>query len=188
MTTKTTKLLAAAVVAGVFALGSAAQAAPLDCTNSSMTGSSDCEAVAGNDQIGGTNPANWTVNIESLFGFSDWNILEKEAGSSDDRVPVGFSLSGINAKSGSWSVNDNALAGYSDFMITLKGGDGFAAFLFEDTTIDSGNWSIFGDGAELSHAVLYARGTTTNGEVPAPAALGMVLAGLAGLGLMRKKA
>lgn len=135
------------------------------CNLIDVSGATDCvEGSTNNDKM---NPLQ--VNVDAIFGYDDWTFISKEE--NDD-------VDGMYETSGS----------YSTYMLVLKGARAYNyhAFLLGD---DSGTYglnpSIF-NGQGTSHATLYGRSGETN-VVPLPAAGFMLLAGLGGFAMVRRK-
>jgi hypothetical protein len=205
---KTMLASVAAITLAVGGTASVASAKPMEsgstCALSDVTASDDealdCTVEAGNDQLG-DDPDGYTVNDNNLFGHDDWQFLGKdeEGGASGGAELV---VTGIGDDSGTWMVEDGLLSMFEEFMIVLKAGPEFAAYLFGATEADGGDWFSF-NGKDLSHLTLYARGEADGdggGEgdggddggpdevpVPEPAALGLFGLGLLGLGLGRRR-
>ncbi len=138
------------------------------CATSQFTTSTACEgAFSGNDP---------NSDLDGLFGKTGW----VDAG-------LSFSLTGAGTGSGTWSVTD--WGGLTTVMAVLKGGPTFAGYLL-DLSGTSGTWNTQGllkgsggAGPDLSHFAFY---TTGPSQVPLPAAGWMMLAGLGGLGALRR--
>ena len=86
-----------------------------------VTPNSGCELGSTfNDSLGG-DPTLFQVNVDTMFGFSDWEFagktLEAEAGAID----IGLSAIG-GGLSGSWSISDIWPSGIADLMLVFKGG------------------------------------------------------------------
>ncbi len=113
-------------------------------------------------------------------------VLSTKTNSSDGTGKITFTdapASGDNP--GTWGISDpTGIA--SQVVIVLKQSNSWAAFLVSAL---SGNWTTSGPGRStqgLSHAdVWYKPGDTT--DVPLPATLPLVLAGLGGLGLLTRR-
>jgi hypothetical protein len=162
-----------------------AQALTLSCSTGSTSSSAtftlneatQAACISGQGSAGNDTP---TINSAySLFGMTGWVLSQKNDGAEGDKV-ITFATAPVNGtKSGSWAVN--SFAGLANVVLTLKAGDGFAAFLL-DTNFLSGKWWST---KNLSHASIYYNGTPS--QVPLPAA-GLLLAGaLGGLGVFGAK-
>jgi hypothetical protein len=156
-----------------------------------FTGESACTIYTGsanNDSVGGNDSANYTVNTEKFFGFTDWKLSHKEE-------------SFTNAKSGTWDISSRLKDNWENVMMVFKSGSGTkltAYNLAQGTT--SGTWSspflktAFGFGGngtvkDVSHISFYYRETSpgdtnfmgsggNSAAVPEPATmLGVVTAG-----------
>lgn len=122
-----------------------------------------------------------------LFGETDWVSLARVDGEgTSDGLTISYGDAG--EFDGSWSY-DGAL--YEEMVLVLKQGPTFAAYLFEGGIFEDGYWSTteeaFGNNAGgLSHATIYGRGDLLT-AVPVPAAGFLLLGGLGGLALMRRR-
>jgi hypothetical protein len=122
-----------------------------------------------------------------LFGQTDWVSLARVEGEgTSGGLMIEYGASGDY--DGTWSY---AGALYEEMVLVLKQGATFTAYLFEDGIFEDGLWSTtelaFGDNeGGLSHATIYGRGALLS-TVPLPAAGFLLLGGLAGLGLMRRR-
>jgi hypothetical protein len=174
-------LAAVALIAGLGFSAVSSDAATLSCDTGkrgpgatfSLSQAADVTCVAGK------NDTNTIDAGYSLFGKTGWVLSGKTDGADGDGV-VSFASAPVNgATSGNWAVK--SFAGLKDVVITLKAGNGFAAFLL-DTSTPSGAWSSSKD---LSHASIYYNGTPA--PVPLPAAGWLLLGGLGGLGALARR-
>jgi hypothetical protein len=121
------------------------------------------------------------------FGIDDWVLADKSDSKSSGLFDLTVTLSDSKKYLGSWSVD--SFAGYHDVFITIKSGNGFAAYLL-DTSQTSGEWTtaaLFptkkGSGKDLSHmSIFYSESSVT--AVPLPAAFPLYAAGIAILGFL----
>ncbi|WP_025899201.1 hypothetical protein [Sneathiella glossodoripedis] len=127
------------------------------------------------------------------FGIDDWVLADKSDGGGNGVIDLTVTLSDSEEYLGSWSVD--SFGGYTNVFLTIKSGNGFAAFLL-DTTETSGEWTtaaLFptkrGGGKDLSHMSLFYSNSSLT-AVPLPAAFPLYAAGVAILGFLgwrRKK-
>ena len=123
----------------------------VSCDPSEVTGATAClGAYSGNDS---------NQDLSGLFNISDWTEVAKVdmsdagVGGNDGILTVGN-----GSTTGSWSVSS---APSSPFMIVLKGGPTFSAYLM-DGSVTSGSWFTTGiekgngkAGPDLSHLTVY---------------------------------
>lgn len=161
----------------------------------------DCYGMAdGNDSAAVINALNWGTG---------WALAAKDdIGGSDTSntvLSVNWSLVAASGSSGGWTLTGTSstpgvLPGYFDFVGVVKGGDGWAAYLFDNVLFDGsggGTWSItfLNNGGKipgLSHFSIYTRAGTAppppGSSVPVPGTLLLtVLAAAALLSTTRRR-
>jgi hypothetical protein len=137
-----------------------------------------------------------TVNDDGgFFGATDWSFLKK-----DDPI--------INGQSGTWSLTNNEWSQYANIMLIFKDGSGTTllgflltptntsgAWLSPFTAVEFPNLCMGNDCSKIkdvSHISYYVRGTSGGEEPPPvgvmePAPLYLMLLGLAGLMIVRRR-
>ncbi|WP_300031566.1 VPLPA-CTERM sorting domain-containing protein [uncultured Roseobacter sp.] len=190
--------VASAATLTTAACGSARELSAVTLTQVDATGglslSADrCIYVDGND-INSGKKATLLPGLQSgaLFDLSDagWSVL----GKSDD---AGSGVTADNrARYGDWSIDAGAVIDL--FVVTLKAGSNYAAFLFEGVgqgTAFSGtfDFSLLTDnpgfkieGKKLSHLGAATAAPVQIVPTPLPAAGWMLIASVAGLGALRR--
>ncbi len=163
------------------------------CSISDLSGSTACEgAYDGNDS---------NQSLNGIFGLDNWSEIAKvDASSGTSGVLTTTAASG--AETGTWTVSAGGYSAFGTIMAVLKGSDSFSAYLLgaSDTAATSGTWSTaslingqvkpgkptkFGPG--LSHFTLYGTGTPPTTVVPLPAGGVLLLTGLVGFGIARRR-
>lgn len=151
----------------------------------------DCYGVAsGNDSAADINALNWGTG----WALAAKDDIGSTADTANTVLSVNWSLAAATGTSGGWTLTGTSstpgvLPGYFDFVGVVKGGTGWAAYLFDNVLFDGsggGSWSITflnggGNIPGLSHFSIYTRAGTAppqGGSVPLPGTL--VLALLAG--------
>jgi hypothetical protein len=198
---KMKKKLLVKLVTGVLVLGMAgmAQALPVTVSDMQLNGE-DADAVAG--PISGNDDA---ATIDALFGGNAWTFIAKDDGPGEEDTGslggIDFSLVSTTGTSGTWNLtwNGSGFPVLIDLVAVLKGGNIFAAFLFDnemltapDTNNPDDHWSITflnngGNIPGLSHLSLYGRDVVPQNPVPEPATVLLVGTGLAGLAAVRRR-
>lgn len=195
-------VLSSAVVASAITLGAmSAQAATCgggigDTEN--FTTSTDCALPpVGNGGNAGEGEMNAGAGV---FGITSWDLLEEIAttNGADDIAGSVFSLvSNAGNTGGSWALKDGfSFDPNESYAFVLKGGNNGTIAYLMNTMFRSGSWknddlplNNGGNVPGLSNIRLFGTGdlieTTT--PVPLPAAVWMLLAGLAGLGALARR-
>ena len=209
-TGKTTLATALCVLAASFLWSPGSQAAT--CMDPAGDGSvpSIVNNVSGTSActLGSTNNDKFNqnleqVNVDAIFGFSDWQFLGKEdppdAGADNLSVlDLDITSGGTATLAGSWSIVSNAFTNFfGEIMLVFVDGkdvpDVYVAYLLDATsgTFTSPFTNTTPDPdqpKEISHISLYARGQPgpvgAPAPVPLPAALPLLAGGLGLLGLL----
>ncbi len=165
-----------------------------DVTIDFMGGVLEATACAGlfdgNDITGSSGPLLGLLNDGLFAGFEDdWDVF----GKSDE---TGSGVTAPETTSGEFSI-DFTPDSFSTFVVSLKGADYFAVYLFDLTpdalsTVD-GDFTMYGrinQGNQQVFAALSHLGVVTYGDstvIPVPAGGLLLLSGLAGIGLLRRR-
>lgn len=160
-----------------------AQAALMSCSVPGPGGTSYLLSDASESACFSGNDTNQIDADYSLFGMTGWVLSDKNEVPPDGDGVISFTTAPTNDdKSGSWAID--TLAGLDNIVITLKGGNGFGAFLLDLTVANplSGTWA---SDKELSHASIYYNGEPT--EVPEPSIFALIGLGLLGIGMARRR-
>ena len=147
-------------------------------------------------QIGTTNndaiaPPPLRVNVDQMFGYTDW-IFGEKAFDSEQNIDTGLEVFGT-AQSGSWFIDDSIWDLYSDVMIVLKGGaasspPNYVGYLLMDGQDWGSYLSPFMNGERrkgISHISIYLRGG--GNAVAEPATLALIGIGLVGIAYLRRR-
>lgn len=178
--TATRRLAAAALFAAAAALAAPAGAATLGCATSGGgkgNGNSGASFTLGHAVdvtcVGGKNDTN-TINAGyELFGHTGWILAQKTDGPEGDGK-VTFAIAPENdTRAGTWKIGQ--YTGLEKAMVTLKAGNGFAAFLLDVKDL-AGTWS---SSKGLSHASIYYKGNPA--PIPLPAAAWLLIGGIGAL-------
>jgi hypothetical protein len=119
-------IAASGVLVGAGAAGAASITCPDLIGNSphiadNVTPSTGCQIGSTNNDFLSTDPALFQVNVDALFGFSDWQFAGKVL-EDESALDIGLSVTG-GPISGTWSIDDiwtsQSIAG---LMLVFKGG------------------------------------------------------------------
>lgn len=179
--------LAAAFMVTAFA----GMAGAATCSISSVTVSTACQTVGGNnDSASDMNGFNAGAGV---FGNNDWILADKSDQANPNALvdgDINLTITGDGTLSGTWSVD--TFGGYTQVALVVKGGaEAWVAYMLDLTSL-SGTWStadLINDGGKqpgLSHMSLYVADFKPS-TVPLPAGAPLLLAGLAGLAALRRK-
>ena len=151
----------------------------------------------GGCQLGSTNN-DWLnplqVNIDQMFGFSDWLFAEKVI-DTDSSIDVGFGYTG-SLLNGTWMIDD-IWSVYSEVMLVIKGAVGnnvvptYVGYLLNAGDV-TGNYATpfananNGNPKDISHMSIYVRGSGSM-TVPEPGVLILLGMGILAAGLVSRK-
>jgi hypothetical protein len=189
------KLVGAVLLVGA----GAAQAGTIQCPPNAtggrifyLTAAVDPTCLAWGDgnlqgQVGQESADDFTNGVGSAY-----TILDKDSGAAiSANVEGWFSVSALNVSSGTITIDPALWANYSALAVGFKVGNNnspdWAVFGLAPNTLTA-DWSNTPQqGGGLSHANLYGIQRVPPNEVPEPVSLALLGAGLAGLGLSRRK-
>lgn len=171
-----TKILSIAVLGLTVAVGTTSvSAAPLSCQVTDVTNNPGANFANACVDHSGNNMPNYQNDINSDFGLSlNWSYI------ADDALATAGS-------SGSWDFTSYTMS--NPFVIVLKAGPNFAAYLFNQASNGTGTWDTSNlptngnNPIDISHLSLY----TSVGQVPVPAALWLFAPALLGLMGFRRR-
>lgn len=143
------------------------------------------------------------TEIEGLFGITEWTLSAKEDVNEapNPGADIGFELTFTNGlKEGTWSVDDGVFDDHDAIAIILKGSNGFSAYYFDGTVLPtSGTWDTRaiqnnqGNPQDLSNFQVLSWTEIPDpgpppGTVPLPPSILLLMGGLTGLVVLRKRA
>ncbi|MFT4830073.1 MAG: hypothetical protein ACJAVR_002920 [Paracoccaceae bacterium] len=146
----------------------------------------------------------FSVNMLAFRGITDWQLVEEISGtaaaqissSNDNGMNLtltntnGNALNSFYGKSGQWSVSSFGADAVRAAIVILNERDDWAIYLLSDLSLASGTWSFakgnyiqdFAKARQLKSFQIYI-----STEVPVPAALPMLLTGIAGIALLARR-
>lgn len=184
--------LGLASVVGALCLATSVSAATcsVGAVHFTLAGATGAQCMAGND-LGGQGIV---AKDREFFGLTDWALADTTVGGTGDGVVEFLTAPVTGTTSGTWSLTGYKVGG--SLMIVLQAFHQYGAFLLADVAGSlAGEWSASFDRCNargictsvpkmLSHASVYYKEPA---PVPVPAAGLMLLGGLAGLAMVRRK-
>lgn len=131
-----------------------------------VTSSTGCEIGSTNNDFLGADPTSFQVNVDAIFGFSDWQFAGKVIETEPGFVDIGLSATG-GSNAGTWSVND-IWTHISALMLVFKGGvskdpGNYVSYLIAEGAMSGLYVTPFktpngpGNAADTSHVSAYVR-------------------------------
>ncbi|MFV0474145.1 MAG: VPLPA-CTERM sorting domain-containing protein [Pikeienuella sp.] len=141
------------------------------------------------------------VNVDQAFGFSDWGFAGASTGADKALMIADLGFAKINdnaSRRGDFALDQTAFGRWSNVMLVLANtesantGQNYLAYLLSPALAASGTYftpfyspTNFVKPGEISQFSVYVRNPVA--AVPVPAALPLLLAGLAGLGFAARR-
>lgn len=185
----------ATLVVGLLSASLASAATVGVMTGSPLTAAASETGSTNNDKLNVGDDKELQVNLDTIFGISDWVYLGKYEFDDTGEKTSNIMLSSFNTKMGSFSISDAIFNAYTNFILVLKGSadENYIAYNLEseDGTYSSPFTNKKGKMQDISHISLYGSGDTGDVDgpspVPLPAGLPMLLSAVAGMAYLRKR-